>query len=145
MNAFSISILIVFLWVVIGIVVTILKDLFDFDLPGMLFDSDSPSKVFAKIDPDESLSAAFQEALCDPAAQVSADGNTIFLNGEKIQKIGYMSEKESRELNSGVPKEIGEAIKTALYAPLQSRVSCQFCGQPGEPMTVCTHCGGKVR
>jgi len=86
-----------------------------FDHADELFGSGSPSKVFAEIDPDESLSAAFQAALAAP-------------------KKSTMS----------TPSSFDDAGRNGRFYELASRVPCQFCGQPGELMTVCPHCGGSV-
>jgi hypothetical protein len=142
-----------------SIIITMLKELFGIDIPGMFFKVESPSNVFAEIDPDESLSAAFKAALSAPAGVpdwVLCDERTQYiedpLTGESVYKLGDKTFRfkntyfqplgnASTPMFFGGAPDSGPSLRGVQY---NHRVHCQFCRQPGEPMTVCEHCGGRT-
>jgi hypothetical protein len=66
-----------------------------------LLGNGSPSKAFADLNPDESLSAAFEAALCDPGTQASADGKVLFLKSGEMMTLPGGGRRLAQSIRSG--------------------------------------------
>lgn len=85
------------------------------------------------------------ELLEDPQTQVSDDGRLIFNKGN-VYQVAFDGKRPPVYLRKNKYMYFDDTDNgpSLRGIKVEHRVPCQFCGQPGERMTVCRYCGGRV-